>query len=76
MVYRYFNTGMVRNFGHINNFLELWARLFKENSGTCRLTMKSEGTQHSAYRLISVQAASRFKQTNNMPVRSQFYGRA
>ena len=26
-------------------FLELWAQLFKENLGTCRLAMKLEGTQ-------------------------------
>ena len=30
----------------------------------------------SAYRLISVQAASCFKQSKDMPIRSRFYGRA
>ena len=29
----------------INIFLELWAQLFKENLGTCRLPIKLEGTQ-------------------------------
>ena len=41
----YFNTGLVRNLGHINVFLEHWAQLFKENLGTHRLTIKLEGTQ-------------------------------
>ena len=41
----YFNTGLVRNLGHINVFLELWAQLFKENLGTRRLAIKLEGTQ-------------------------------
>ena len=41
----YFNTGLVRNLGHINAFLELWAQLFKENLGTRWLAIKLEGTQ-------------------------------
>ena len=41
----YFNTELVQNLGHINVFLELWAQLFKENLGTCRLAIKLEGTQ-------------------------------
>ena len=41
----YFNTELVRNFGHINVFLELWAQLFNENLGTRRLAIKLEGTQ-------------------------------
>ena len=43
--YRYINTGLVRNLGHINVFLGLWAQLFKENLGTRRLAIKLEGTQ-------------------------------
>ena len=41
----YINTGLVRNLGHINVFLGLWAQLFKENLGTRRLAIKFEGTQ-------------------------------
>ena len=41
----YFNTGLVQNLGHVNVFLEIWAQLFKENLGTCRLTIKLEETQ-------------------------------
>ena len=41
----YFNTGLVRNLGHINVFLQLWAQLFQENLGTRRLAIKLEGTQ-------------------------------
>ena len=41
----YFNTGLVRKLEHINVFLELWAHLFEENLGTCRLAIKLEGTQ-------------------------------
>ena len=41
----YINTGLVRNLGHINVFLGLWAQLFKENLGTYRLAIKLEGTQ-------------------------------
>ena len=41
----YFNTGLVRNLGHVNVFLELWAQLYKENLGTCRLAIKLGGTQ-------------------------------
>ena len=41
----YINTGLVRNLGHINVFLELWAQLLKENLGTRRLAIKLEGTQ-------------------------------
>ena len=41
----FFNTGLVRNLGHINVFLELWAQLFKENLGTRRLAIKLEGSQ-------------------------------
>ena len=40
----YFNTGLVRILGHIDVFLELWAQLFQENLGTCRLAIKLEGT--------------------------------
>ena len=40
----YFNTGLVRNLGHLIVFLELWAHLFQENLGTRRLATKSEGT--------------------------------
>ena len=41
----YINTGLVRNLGHKNVFLGLWAQLFKENLGTRRLAIKLEGTQ-------------------------------
>ena len=41
----YFNTGLVRNLGHIN-VLELLALLYKENLGTCWLAINLEGTQH------------------------------
>ena len=40
-----FNTGLVRNLGHINVFLGLWAQLFKETLGTHRLAIKLERTQ-------------------------------
>ena len=40
----YYNTGLVQNLGHLNIFLELWAQLFQENLGTCRLAIKLEGT--------------------------------
>ena len=35
----------------------------------------NQNLARSAYRLVSVQAASCFKQTTDMPVRSRFYGR-
>ena len=44
----YFNTGLVRNFGHLIVFLELWAHLFQENLGTRQLVTKLEGTLHKS----------------------------
>ena len=40
----YFNTELVQNSGHLIVFLELWAHLFQENLGTCRLATNLEGT--------------------------------
>ena len=45
MTFGILKTGLVQNLGHINVFLEVWAQLFKENLGTCRLAIKLEGTQ-------------------------------
>ena len=45
MTFGVLNTGLVQNLGHINVFLELWAQLYKENLGTCRLAIKLEGTE-------------------------------
>ena len=44
-IWVYVTTGLVRNLGHINIFLELWAQLFKQNLGTRQLGIKLEGAQ-------------------------------
>ena len=48
LAYRYFDTGLVWNLGHINVFLELWTQLSLDNLGTRRLAIEVEGTQDTA----------------------------
>ena len=43
-----FNIGLIQNLGYINVCFELWAQLFQENLGTCRLAKKLEGTLPTA----------------------------
>ena len=40
----YFITRLVQKLGHINVFLELWARLFEEILCTGQIGIKLEGT--------------------------------
>ena len=42
--YTYFNIGLVKNLGHINVFLKLWAQLFQKSLGTGQLAKKLQGT--------------------------------